>query len=106
VPGLPDETEATRNALRKPIGTPPLRDLVKPDDTVAIVFSDITRPQPHKRMLPVLLEELSRVPPEKIVLISAPGTHRPNTDEELAGMWGKEIVRQPYCRRRMLGRHP
>ena len=92
MPGLPDETEAIRNALRKPIGTPPLRDLVKPDDTVAIVFSDITRPQPRERMLPVLLETLSHVPPEKIVLINALGTHRPNTDEELVGMLGKEIV--------------
>ena len=92
VPGVPDETEAIRSALRKPIGTPPLRDLAKPDDTVAIVFSDITRPQPRERMLPVLLEELSHVPPEKIVLINALGTHRPNTDEELVGMLGKEIV--------------
>ncbi|MFB0536664.1 MAG: nickel-dependent lactate racemase [Anaerolineae bacterium] len=92
VPGLPDETEAIRNALRKPIGTPPLQDLVKPDDTVAIVFSDITRPQPRERMLPVLLETLSHVPPEKIMLINALGTHRPNTDEELVGMLGKEIV--------------
>ena len=92
VPGLPDETEAIRNALRKPIGTPPLLDLVKPDATVAIVFSDITRPQPRERMLPVLLETLSHVPPEKIMLINALGTHRPNTDEELVGMLGKEIV--------------
>lgn len=92
VPGLPDEAEAIRNALREPIGAPPLRDLVKPDDTVAIVFSDITRPQPRERMLPVLLEELSHVPPENIVLINALGTHRPNTGEELVEMLGQEIV--------------
>jgi nickel-dependent lactate racemase len=92
VPGLPDETEAIRSALREPIGTPPLRDLVKPDDTVAIVFSDITRPQPRERMLPVLLEELAHVPSENIVLINALGTHRPNTEEELIGMLGREIA--------------
>jgi nickel-dependent lactate racemase len=92
VPGLPNEIEAIRSTLRKPIGTPPLQDLVKPDDTVAIVFSDITRPQPRERMLPVLLEELSHVSPEKIVLINALGTHRLNTNEELVGMLGKEIV--------------
>ncbi len=92
VPGLPDEIEAIRSALREPIGTPPLRDLVKGDDTVAIVFSDITRPQPRERMLPVLLEELAHVPPENIVLINALGTHRPNTEEELIGMLGREIV--------------
>jgi nickel-dependent lactate racemase len=93
VPGLPDETEAIRSALREPIGTPPLRDLVKRDDTVAIVFSDITRPQPRKRMLPVLLEELAHVPSENIVLINALGTHRPNTDEELIEMLGREIAK-------------
>jgi nickel-dependent lactate racemase len=92
VPGLPDEAEAIRNALREPIGTPPLRDLVKRDDTVAIVFSDITRPQPRERMLPVLLEELSHVPSENIVLINALGTHRPNTEEELIEMLGQEIA--------------
>jgi nickel-dependent lactate racemase len=92
VPGLPHETEAIKSALREPIGTPPLRDLVKPDDTVAIVFSDITRPQPRERMLPVLLEELAHVPPENIVLINALGTHRPNTKKELIEMLGREIA--------------
>jgi nickel-dependent lactate racemase len=92
VPGLPGETEAIRSALREPIGTPPLRDLVKRDDTVAIVFSDITRPQPRERMLPVLLEELAHVSPENIVLINALGTHRPNTGEELIEMLGQEIA--------------
>ncbi len=90
--GLPDEAEAIRSALRKPIGRPPLRDLVKSDDTVAIVFSDITRPQPRQLMLPVLLEELSHVPSEDIVLINALGTHRPNTEDELIGMLGREIA--------------
>nr|NIO68300.1 nickel-dependent lactate racemase [Anaerolineae bacterium] len=60
--------------------------------TVAIVFSDITRPQPRERMLSVLLEELAHVPSENIVLINALGTHRPNTEEELIGMLGREIA--------------
>jgi nickel-dependent lactate racemase len=90
--GLSDEPEAIRSALREPIATPPLRDLVRRDDTVAIVFSDITRPQPRKRMLPVLLEELIHVLPENIVLINALGTHRPNTEEELIEMLGQEIA--------------
>lgn len=92
VPGLPDEAGAIRSALQEPIGALPLRDLVKRDDTVAIVFSDITRPQPRKRMLPVLLEGLSQVPPENIVLINALGTHRSNTEAELIEMLGREIT--------------
>ena len=95
VPGLLNEMETIRSALREPIGTPPLRELVKPDDTVAIVFSDVTRPQPRKRMLPVLLEELSHLRPKSIFLVNALGTHRPNTDEEIDGMLGREI-RESY----------
>ena len=92
VPAVSDEREALRMALHSPVGTPPVRELVGPDDTVAIVFSDITRPQPREVMLSVLLEELSHVPREQIVLINGLGTHRPNTDEELAEMLGPEIV--------------
>lgn len=92
VPGVPDEAEAIRAALRSPRGTRPLRELAGPADTVAIVFSDLTRPQPRDRMLPVLLEEIAHVPREQIVLINALGTHRPNTPAELAEMLGGEIV--------------
>ena len=92
LPGLPDEQGALREALRNPIGTPPVAELVSPQDTVAIVFSDLTRPQPRRRMLPVLLDELAAVPPEQVVLINALGSHRPNTDAELVEMLGPEIV--------------
>ncbi|MCK4314519.1 MAG: nickel-dependent lactate racemase, partial [Anaerolineae bacterium] len=79
-------------ALRRPLGTPPLREMVKPEDTVAIVFSDITRPTPNDRLLPPLLAELCHVPREQIVLINATGMHRPNTEEELRGMLGNGVV--------------
>ena len=92
VPGLPDEREAILRALREPIGSPPLKELVRPDDTVAIVFSDITRPMPNARVLPVLLMELSHVPRSHIVLINALGTHRPQTEGELVEMLGQEVV--------------
>jgi nickel-dependent lactate racemase len=92
VPGLPDEEDAMERALRKPIDRPTLRDLVSADTSVAVVFSDITRPQPRERMLPVLLREIAQVPPEKITLINGVATHRANTDAELRDMLGDEIV--------------
>jgi nickel-dependent lactate racemase len=94
VPGLPDERASIVEALRAPRGTPPLRDLVRPDDTVAVVFSDLTRPMPNDRALPPLLEELvaADVPPAQIVLLNALGTHRPQTDDELRRMLGDELV--------------
>lgn len=91
-PPLADEAAAIRQALRRPLGTPPLRDLVHKGDQVAVVFSDITRPMPNDRVLPVLLAELSHSPPESVLLINALGTHRPQTEAELRGMLGDAIV--------------
>ena len=92
VPGLEDEVSAMRQALRQPIESPPVRDLVSRGDSVAVVFSDLTRPQPRERMLPVLLEELDAVPRGQILLINGVGTHRPSSDAELRAMLGDAIV--------------
>jgi nickel-dependent lactate racemase len=94
MPGLPDERAAIREALRSPTGVRPLREVTGAGDTVAIVFSDLTRPMPNDRALPPLLDELALagVPDDQIVLINALGTHRAQSEEELAGMLGQEIV--------------
>jgi len=92
VPGLSDPEAALREALEAPIEAPPLRDVVKADDRVGIVFSDITRPTPNHLILPAVLEELAHVPRENITLFNALGTHRPNNDEELRGMLGDALV--------------
>lgn len=94
VPGLPDDADAIRAALRAPIGSLPLRERVKPSDQVVILFSDITRPMPNGRVLPILLAELSHIPRECITLINAVGTHRANTLNELESMLGADIVRK------------
>ncbi|MDQ3702708.1 MAG: nickel-dependent lactate racemase [Chloroflexota bacterium] len=93
VPGLADEGAALRYALRHPIASAPLVDLLLPEDTVAISFCDITRPMPNDRVLPVLLAEIERVVArERIILVNGTGTHRGNTDAELRGMLGDGIV--------------
>ncbi|MFZ5916785.1 MAG: nickel-dependent lactate racemase [Chloroflexota bacterium] len=93
VAGLPDESAALRHALLRPIGSPPLRELVRAGQSVAIVFPDLTRPMPHARVLPVLLAELEKagVARQDITLINALGTHRANTPEELIGMLGRQV---------------
>ena len=90
--GLPDEAAAIRRALRAPLGAPPLASLVSPAQTVAISVCDITRPMPSRTLLPVLLGELAHVPVERIVILIATGTHRPNDRDELVEMLGEEIV--------------
>ena len=90
--GLPDEAAAFREAVRDPLGTAPLREIVGSTDGVAVVIPDITRPLPSDRLLPWLFEELSHVPPENFTIINGTGSHRTNTEEELAGMVGKEVA--------------
>jgi nickel-dependent lactate racemase len=92
VPALNDPQVAIRQALRAPIGSQPLVDLVKPGDRVGIVFSDLTRPTPNHLILPVILDELARVTDLEIILFNALGTHRPNSREELSGMLGEDLV--------------
>jgi len=90
--GLADEEGAVTAALRNPIGTLPLKGLVKSSDKVSIVISDITRPTPNEKLVPWLLKELSHVPKENFVIINGVGSHRPNTTDELIQMLGKEVV--------------
>jgi len=71
VEGLADEAEAFRDAVRNPIGTPPLREIVKSQDRVAVVIADSTRPLPSDRLLPWLFEELSHVPAERFVIVTS-----------------------------------
>lgn len=92
VPGLPDAEGAVLTALRNPIGTPSLRQIVKPSQKVAISVCDITRPMPSKTLLPLLLGELRHVPNENIAILIATGTHRGNSVAELAEMLGDEVV--------------
>ena len=98
-PILPDETAAIRDALRAPIGSPPLRSLVQPDDKVVIVHTDLTRATPNSLILPVLLEELegAGIDRDNITLLNALGTHRPQTPVELRGMLGDFIVDNYRC---------
>jgi len=92
VPGVPDEPAALRAALRHPIQSRPLREIVKRGQRVVVVFSDITRPMPNDRVLPIVLEEIEAAGPAEILLINALGTHRTNTLEELERMLGHEIA--------------
>ena len=93
LPGLPDQYGAIRTAIRDPVGgASPLRKLAEPSDIVAISVCDITRPMPTSTILPVVLEELARVPDENIVILIATGTHRANSPDELRDMLGAQIV--------------
>lgn len=94
VNAVPDEAAAVRKALRQPIDSLPLADVVAPGDTVAIIVSDITRPVHTAQMLPVIVNELNLagIPDEQIKVITAQGTHRAHTPEEDEMVCGKDMV--------------
>lgn len=94
LPGLPNDKEQAFKAMRNPIGSQPLKDMVKATDKVSIVISDSTRPTPNHKLVPWLLEELSHVPKENFVIINGTGSHRDNTQEELNAMLGEEVVNE------------
>jgi nickel-dependent lactate racemase len=92
VPGLPDEAAAFREAVRRPIGSPPLREIVGPGDRVAVVIPDLTRPLPSDRLLPWLFEELAHVAAARLTVVNGTGSHRANTREELQSMVGPAVL--------------
>jgi len=92
--GLADEAAGFKKSVTGPIGSPPLREIIDARDRVAIVIPDITRPFPSDRVLPWLFEELAHVPPDNFTIVNGTGSHRANTDEELAAMVGPRIVEQ------------
>ena len=92
LPGLPAEAVAFRDAVRRPVGSPPLREIVKASDRVAVVIPDLTRPLPSDRLLPWLFEELAHVPAERFVIVNGTGSHRANTPEELRSMVGPDVL--------------
>ncbi|HVQ31019.1 MAG TPA: nickel-dependent lactate racemase [Vicinamibacteria bacterium] len=92
VPGLPDEAAAFREAVEHPVAGPPLREIVKATDRVAVVIPDITRPLPTDRLLPWLFAALPHVAPERFVIVNGTGSHRVNTEHELGRMVGTEVL--------------
>ena len=91
--GVTDPRAALAQALTRPVAGPPLRDLVRRGQTVAISVCDGTRPQPRALVLRAVLEQLDGiVDPSDIVVLVATGTHRANTPAELDSMLGAEII--------------
>jgi nickel-dependent lactate racemase len=92
--GITNIPEAVKEALRNPIGSPPLKEVVCPGDTVVIIVSDITRGWIQSNVfLPILLNELNAagIPDKDISIVIALGTHRPHTEQENVVVCGEEV---------------
>ena len=88
-PAAPDPAALLRGALREPVAGPPLRELARPGQRVAISICDGTRaaaPRPVSRRCSTSSTG-SSTPTTSLVLV-ATGTHRGNTEAELRAMLG------------------
>ena len=84
LPGAEDPYAEVLRSLRDPIGTPPLAEMVKGVQSVAVVVNDHTRKTPTRLILPPVLDELNEagIPDSAVTVIFGCGTHRDVTQEE------------------------
>lgn len=89
---------AVRDALRKPIESAPLANLIeqaKPR-SIVITISDITRPVPNEPVVSVILATLNAagIRDEQVTILIATGMHRPSTEAERVLMLGEDLLRR------------
>jgi nickel-dependent lactate racemase len=101
-PALEAQEDAFKHAVRNPIGSLPLADIVtaaleKPRNEgrppkVVIAVADHTRPVPDHLLIPWITAELG-VPDACVTILIGTGTHRGSTREELQKMLGSAADR-------------
>ncbi len=90
---LPVE-DMTVNALSRPEKTSALKDLISPEQKIAIIIDDCTRPTPAAAILSVLLPYLveNGHPRQKVTIVVAVGTHVPVSPEDLRAKVGEDVA--------------
>ncbi|MEJ2720551.1 MAG: nickel-dependent lactate racemase [bacterium] len=81
---IADLQAALSAACRKPLGTPPLDEMLKAGGNVVVLVSDLTRGGGTELVLPLFIEYLRNVgiSPASIKIVIARGTHRKLTKAE------------------------
>ena len=94
-----NSADIVAEAIKNPIGSPRLADIVSVGEKIAIITSDITRPMPSKKVLPSLLEELKEigVKDEDITIVFALGCHRKHTEDEMKYLVGDDVFARIKC---------
>ncbi len=95
-PPLPDPEMAIREAIRSPIKSPPLREIVRPGQKVAFIVNDSTRVANSHIFMPILLDELNAagIPDEDMFIIFAVGAHRLVAEEEMVQLVGEKVAQR------------
>ena len=94
-----DEEGITADALKEPIGAAPLRTYDLKDKKIAVISSDVSRPMPTWKVMPILLDELyaAGAQKENITLVFGLGSHREQTDEEKKRLAGDRAWEEITC---------
>jgi nickel-dependent lactate racemase len=93
-PGVQDPRAEVERALRQPLGSKRIDEIVQANSRVAIVVDDATRPAPSGLMVPPLLDELNNggVKDENVTVIFACGIHRVVRPDEFVKLLGESVV--------------
>ncbi|MHC1759099.1 MAG: nickel-dependent lactate racemase [Negativicutes bacterium] len=93
-PPVSDSAATILEAIRNPIDSKPLREIVKAGQKVAFICNDSTRVASSQLFMPVLLNELNSigVKDEDMCIMFALGTHREMPQEEMAQEVGTEVA--------------
>lgn len=94
--GVADAKAEVERALKEPLGSKRLSEIVKPENKVAIVVDDATRHAPSEVMLLPVLAELNAggVKDENITVIFGCGIHRAVKPEEATALLGEEALKR------------
>ncbi|MCX7796784.1 MAG: nickel-dependent lactate racemase [bacterium] len=86
------ERNIIMDALKNPVNSPPLRELVKGKKHILIITNDNTRPNTSRLTFPLLLEEIKLGNPiTKITTLIATGLHSKLTEEEMEEKFSSNI---------------
>jgi len=89
---IKDERQIILEALEKPIASESLSELAKGKKSASILVSDVTRPCPSYKFLPIIVEELEETGLLDFSVVFGLGIHRSQTDEERRKLVGDAVA--------------
>ena len=94
----PLNSDEIRSRIREPIGSRPLSEIAEGKETAVIVFSDLTRGDDPKQVLPFILDELhvGGIGDDDITFIAGLGAHGTMTRLDWAKKLGEDTVANHY----------
>ena len=100
LPKVEDLKGAIIYALDNPIGTPPLKELAKGKKKIVFLVEDSTRDTPVAEIMPVVTGYLNDngIQDDAMSFLTAPGTHRVMTEQEILDKLGPDMIRRFHVR--------